>query len=72
MADKEPTPKNMAQRFFDLSLLLLGGIIALWGALQLLAQFWGWIVLIAVTLVTLLAAFLAFSTREYVPREDAG
>ena len=62
MADKEPTPKNMAQRFFDLSLLLLGGIIALWGALQLLAQFWGWIVLIAVlvaaiwTLVAILRA----------------
>ena len=62
MADKEPTPKNMAQRFFDLSLLLLGGIIALWRALQLLAQFWGWIVLIAVlvaaiwTLVAILRA----------------
>jgi len=48
MADKEPTPKNMTQRFFDLCLLLLGGVLALWGALQLLAQFWGWIVLIAV------------------------
>ncbi len=48
MADKEPTPKNLAQRFFDLSLLLLGAIIALWVALQFLAQFWGWIVLIAV------------------------
>jgi NADH:ubiquinone oxidoreductase subunit 2 (subunit N) len=47
MADKEPTPKNIAQRFFDLCLLLLGGIIALWVALQFLAQFWGWLVLVA-------------------------
>ena len=31
-----------------------------------------WIVLISVTLVALLAAFIVFSNREYVPREDAG
>jgi hypothetical protein len=51
MADKEPTPKCLAQRFFDLCLLLLGGVIALWVALQFLAQFWGWIVLIVVLVV---------------------
>lgn len=31
-----------------------------------------WIVLTSVTLLALAAAFFAFSTREYVPREDAG
>lgn len=31
-----------------------------------------WIVMISVTLVALLAAFVTFSNREYVPREDAG
>ena len=58
MVDKEPTPKNLAQRFFDLCLLLLGGIVALWVALQFLAQFWGWIVLIAV-LVAAISALVA-------------
>ena len=64
MADKEPTPKNMAQRFFDLSLLLLGGIIALWGALQLLAQFWGWIVLIAVLVAAIWALVAILRARR--------
>lgn len=55
MADKEPTPKNLAQRSFDLCVLLLGGIIALWVALQFLAHFWGWIVLIAVLVAAIWA-----------------
>ena len=64
MADKEPTPKNMAQRFFDHCLLLLGGIIALWGALQLLAQFWGWIVLIAVLMAAIWALVAILRARR--------
>lgn len=36
----------MSKRFFTACLLILVGVIALWMALQLLAQFWGWIVLI--------------------------
>ncbi len=31
-----------------------------------------WIVMICITIVALLAAFMTFSIREYVPREDAG
>jgi ABC-2 type transport system permease protein len=31
-----------------------------------------WIVMISITLLALFAAFVTFSTREYVPREDAG
>ena len=64
MADKEPTPKNMAQRFFDLCLLLLGGIIALWVALQFLAQFWGWIVLSAALVAAIWALVLVLRARR--------
>lgn len=47
MADKD-NPSSIAQRFFNVCLLLCGGVLALWVALQLLAQFWGWLLLIAV------------------------
>ena len=43
---ENPTPKSVAQRFFDTCLLVLGGVVALWLALQFLAQFWSWIVLV--------------------------
>jgi membrane protein YdbS with pleckstrin-like domain len=64
MADKEPTPKGLAQRFFDLCLLLLGGIIALWVALQFLAQFWGWIVLIVVLVAAIWALVAILRARR--------
>jgi hypothetical protein len=64
VADKEPTPKNLAQRFFYLCLLLLGGIIALWVALQFLAQFWGWIVLIAVLVAAIWALVAILRARR--------
>lgn len=44
MPDETPTPTPM--RFFRACLLILGGIVALWLALELLAQFWGWVLLI--------------------------
>ena len=43
MADD--SPRSLPLRFFRGCLLLLGGIVALWFALELLAQFWGWILL---------------------------
>ncbi|TFD27341.1 hypothetical protein [Cryobacterium lyxosi] len=64
MPDKGPTPKNLAQRFFDLCLLLLGGIIALWVALQFLAQFWGWIALIAVLVTAIWALVQVLRARR--------
>ena len=64
MADKEPTPRNLAQRFFDLCLLLLGGIIALWVALQFLAQFWGWLVLIVVLVCAIWALVAVLRVRR--------
>lgn len=45
MADD--TPKTLAQRFFRTCLFILGGILALWLALELLAQLWGWLLLAA-------------------------
>lgn len=45
MADN--SPRSLPQRFFRACLLLLGGIVALWLALELLAQFWGWLLLAA-------------------------
>lgn len=48
--DNEPDderPETIMQRFFRGCLLALAGVIALWLALQLLAQFWGWLLLAA-------------------------
>ena len=64
MADKGSSPTNLAQRFFDLSLLLLGGVIALWVALQFLAQFWGWLVLIAVLVAAIWALAQVLRARR--------
>lgn len=47
------TPRPITSRFFRACLLILGGIVALWLALELLAQFWGW-VLLAVGIVLML------------------
>lgn len=43
--DKDPVP--LMTRFFRACLLALAGVFVLWLALQLLAQFWGWLLLIA-------------------------
>lgn len=43
----ENSPSSPPQRFFRGCLYVLGGIVALWLALELLAQFWGWILLAA-------------------------
>lgn len=40
-------PETIMQRFFRGCLLALAGAIALWLALQLLAQYWGWLLLAA-------------------------
>jgi len=38
-------PVSAVTRLFHACLLLLGAVIALWLALELLAQFWGWLLL---------------------------
>lgn len=58
MADD--TPRGAAERFFRLCLFLLGGIVALWLALELLAQFWGWLLLIAAVALVWWCAVIAY------------
>ncbi|WP_448810389.1 hypothetical protein [Agromyces bauzanensis] len=58
MADSTPPPAT--QRFFRACLLILGGIVALWLALELLAQFWGWLLVIASIALVLCAAVWAY------------
>ena len=43
--DKEPV--SIMTRFFRACLLMLAGVFVLWLALQLLAQIWGWLLLLA-------------------------
>lgn len=57
MADDRPT--SLAQRVFHACLLILAAVVALWLALELLAQFWGWLLLlVAIVLVLWLAVAL--------------
>lgn len=56
----DDTPPSIVQRFFRACLLILGGILALWLALELLATFWGWILLIRVIVLILCAAVVAY------------
>ncbi|MBM7502929.1 hypothetical protein ACFPER_05580 [Agromyces aurantiacus] len=58
MADETPTPTP--QRFFRACLLLLGGVLALWFALELLTQIWGWLLLIAAIAVIWCIAVWAY------------
>lgn len=53
-------PPTIVQRFFRACLLILGGIVALWVSLELLAQFWGWLLLIAGITLMLCAAVWAY------------
>jgi len=52
-------PETIMQRFFRACLLALAGVVALWIALQLLAQIWGWL-LLAAALSGLIWAFVRF------------
>lgn len=39
----EPPPLGYIQRLFRACLLVLGSVLAIWLALQFLAQIWGWL-----------------------------
>ncbi|NEM90909.1 hypothetical protein [Galbitalea soli] len=45
MSSNEPT--SLARRFVAFCLSILAGIVLLYLAVQMLAQFWGWFLLIA-------------------------
>lgn len=54
----DESPRGLPHRFFRACLLLLGGVIALTLALQLAAQIWGWLLLIALLVAAGWVAFL--------------
>lgn len=56
----ESKPPTIVQRFFRACLLILGGIAALAVALELFAQFWGWILLISVIVLVLCTGVIAY------------
>lgn len=53
----EESPRSIPQRFFRACLLILGGIAALWLGLELLAQFWGWLLLVGVVVFAVVGAY---------------
>lgn len=48
MSDKDKEPVTLARRFLSFCVAVFGGILLLHFSLQLLSQFWGWLVLLAV------------------------
>ncbi|WP_295103914.1 hypothetical protein [uncultured Microbacterium sp.] len=56
----EQKPSTIVQRFFRACLLILGGIVALWLAVELLAQFWAWVLLISVIVLVLCVGVWAY------------
>lgn len=58
MSDDSPT--SIAARFFRACLLVLGGILALWLALELLGRFWGWLLLMGGVALVLCVAIAAY------------
>lgn len=61
--EKKEEPASMSKRFFTACLLILGGIIVLQLALQLLAQIWIWLVLAGVIALAAWVAFRVWSSR---------
>lgn len=53
-------PKPLPRRFFNACLLLLGGVVALWLAVDILATFWGWLVLAGALVGVALIAVVAW------------
>ncbi|MGE3795592.1 MAG: hypothetical protein AB7I38_16940 [Dehalococcoidia bacterium] len=64
MNDKKEDKPTMSQSFFRACLLILAGIVAIWIALELLARFWFWIVLIAVLLLAGYVAYRVIKARQ--------
>lgn len=64
MNDKKEDKPTMSQSFFRACLLILGGIVAISIALELLARFWFWIVLIAVLLLAGYVTYRVIKARQ--------
>jgi putative flippase GtrA len=61
--NKEPI--TMAQRFLTFCLAVLAGVVLLYLAVQLLTQFWGWLMLLAAV-----AIIVYMGIRVAVRRRD--
>jgi hypothetical protein len=57
-------PKTLAQRFFMFCLLILGGILALSLALEVLARIWGWLLLIGLLVGCVWVAIAILQARR--------
>lgn len=62
--DKKEEKTTMTQGFFRACLLILGGIILLYLALQMLSRFWGWLILIAIIIGAVWAAIAFVRSRR--------
>lgn len=60
----EKEKETMSQKFFNACLLILGGVIVLALAIQLLSQIWVWIVLGIVIIATGWIAFRIWMARR--------
>lgn len=60
----EKENQTMSQKFFTACLLILGGVIVLALAIQLLSQIWVWIVLGIVLIATGWVAFRVWMARR--------
>ncbi len=54
----------MARRFLSFCFAVLAGVAVLYLALQLLSQFWGWLVLLALVVVAIYAAVQLLRIRR--------
>jgi membrane protein YdbS with pleckstrin-like domain len=59
---KEPT--SMTKRFLSFCLAVFAGITLLYFAVQLLSQFWGWLVLLAAVAAVIYIVVLAARARR--------
>ena len=61
--NKEPI--TMAQRFLTFCLAVLAGVVLLYLAVQLLTQFWGWLMLLAaVAIIVYMGIRVAMRRRD--------
>jgi len=56
----EETPPPIVTRFFRACVMILGAIVALWLALELLARIWGWLLVVAAIVFILCLAVWAY------------
>jgi uncharacterized membrane protein len=61
---EEEKKETMSQKFFSACLLILAGIVAVWLALELLAQIWMWIVLVGLIVLGCWIAYRVIRARQ--------